>query len=253
MIDLHCHLLPGLDDGSKDLAQSIEMARMAEADGIRIVACTPHITPGVYDNEGPRIRAAVEDLAAHLFELDINLYLVAGADVHIAPNLAQGFRSGRVLTLADSRYFLFEPPHHVAPPRLEEFVRDLLAVGFIPVITHPERLSWIDTHFSAIKRLFASGAWIQVTAGSITGQFGSQARYWSELMLDEGMVHIVATDAHNTSRRPPNLSAARAAVASRLGEEEAERLCQTRPLGIVKDLDPSQIAPPPALAMPAVT
>lgn len=253
MIDLHCHLLPGLDDGSKSLEQSIEMARMAEADGVRIVACTPHITPGIYDNEGPQIRNAVENLATHLFELGINLYLVPGADVHIAPNLAAGIRSGRVLTIADSRYFLFEPPHHVAPPRLEEFVRDLLAEGIVPVITHPERLSWIDTHFSAIRRLFMSGAWIQLTAGSITGQFGSQARYWSELMLDEGMVHLIASDAHNARRRNPRLSEARAVVAERLGEEEAERLCLTRPMGIVSNQAPLQIVPPPALLMPAET
>lgn len=244
MIDLHCHLLPGIDDGAKDLAQSVQMARMAVADGIRILACTPHITPGVYDNSGPMIRGAVEDLAATLFDLDIDLYLLAGADVHIAPNLVEGLRSGRVLTIADSRYFLFEPPHHVAPPRLEEVAAELRRAGYVPVLTHPERFSWIESHYSSIVRLFGAGVWMQLTAASITGDFGGGPRYWAERMLDDGLVHIIASDAHSTGRRRPCLSRARAAIADRLGEEEAEHMCVTRPLGIIKNLAPTQIAPP---------
>jgi len=248
MIDLHSHLLPGIDDGAKDIEVSIEMARMAVADGIRIMACTPHIKPGVYDNDGPSIRAAVEDLAAVLLEREIDLYLLTGADVHLAPRLAEGMRSGRVLTVADSRYFLFEPPHHVAPPRLEEVAADLMRSGFIPVLTHPERLSWIETNYASVGRMFNAGVWIQLTAASITGEFGSRPLYWSERMLDEGMVHIIASDAHTTGRRRPNLSRARAKVAERLGEAEAEHVCLTRPYGIVKNIDPIDVVPVPAFA-----
>jgi protein-tyrosine phosphatase len=246
MIDLHCHLLPGIDDGARDLATSLEMARMAVADGIRIQACTPHITPGIYDNEGPQIRLAVEELAGALYDAGIDLYLVTGADVHLAPRLVEGMQSGRIPTIADSRYFLLEPPHHIVPQRLDEVVEDLCAAGYVPVITHPERLSWIETHYSYIKRLFAAGAWIQLTAGSITGAFGSQPRYWAERMLDEGIVHLIATDAHNTGRRRPSLASARDAVATRLGEAEAEHVSVTRPLGIVKNLAPTDIVAPPA-------
>lgn len=247
MIDLHCHLLPGIDDGAVDLAQSIEMARMAVADGIRIVACTPHIAPGVYDNEGPAIRIAVENLARTLYARGIDLYVLAGADVHLAPNLSEGLRSGRILTIADSRYFLLEPPHHVIPPRLEEAAAEFSAAGYVPILTHPERLSWIGTHYSSIRRLFDAGVWMQITAMSITGTFGGGPRYWAERMLDEGMVHLISSDAHSTGRRRPNLSEARAKVAARLGEQEAEHLFMTRPLGVVKNLDPSHIVPPLAL------
>ncbi|MGX1100238.1 tyrosine-protein phosphatase [Amorphus sp. MBR-141] len=247
MIDLHCHLLPGIDDGAKDLAQSIEMAKMAVADGIRITACTPHITPGVYDNDGPGIRSAVEALAAALFERGIDLYVLTGADVHLTPRMVDGLRSGRLLTIADSRYFLFEPPHHVAPPRMEEVLAELGKAGYVPILTHPERLSWIESHYESIRRLFNAGVWMQITGNSITGTFGKGAQYWAERMLDEGMVHIIATDAHATGHRRPNLSDARAAVAARLGEDEAENVCETRPLGIVKNLAPSDIIPPPAL------
>lgn len=246
MIDLHCHLLPGIDDGARDLTASLEMARLAVADGIRIQACTPHIAPGIYDNTGPQIRHAVEELASALFDNDIDLYLLTGADVHLAPRLVDGLRTGRIPTLADSRYFLLEPPHHIAPPRLDEVVEELCAAGYVPVITHPERLSWIEPHYCYIKRLFWAGAWIQLTAGSITGDFGSQPRYWAERMLDEGIVHLIATDAHNAGRRRPSLSRARDAVAQRLGEAEAEHVSVTRPLGIVKNLASSEIVAPPA-------
>src|SRR4249919_2472119 len=103
MLDLHCHILPGIDDGAVDLEMALQMARIAAADGITTIACTPHIYPGVYDNN------------------------------------ATGIRNGRIPTLAASRYLLLEPPHHVAPPRFEDLVFEVMTAGYVPVITHPER------------------------------------------------------------------------------------------------------------------
>src|SRR6516165_8848849 len=102
LIDLHCHLLPGIDDGSKDLAMSLAMARLASADGISTIACTPHILPGVYNNSGPTIRSAVTWLAEKLAEAGIPITVVTGADVHIAPHLALQLKDGRALTLNNS-------------------------------------------------------------------------------------------------------------------------------------------------------
>lgn len=110
MFDLHCHLLPGIDDGSTDLAMSLQMARIAVDDGIRVTACTPHIYPGLYENTGPQIRAAVLALQAELDREGIPMRLVEGADVHLDHGLVEGIRSGRVPTIAGSRYLLFEPP-----------------------------------------------------------------------------------------------------------------------------------------------
>src|SRR5436190_353543 len=144
LIDLHCHLLPGIDDGSKDLATSLAMAHMAAADGIGTIACTPHILPGVYNNTGPAIRAAVDRLRRCIAEAGLSIALVTGADVHIAPDLGVQLREGRVLTLNDSRFLLVEPPHHVLPPRFEDLIFGLQASGYVPILTHPERLSWIE-------------------------------------------------------------------------------------------------------------
>lgn len=248
MIDLHCHLLPGVDDGAPDLATSLAMARIAVADGIVVIACTPHIYPGMYDNNGPAIRQAVAKLQGQLNEAGIPLRLTLGADTHIAPDLVASLRAGQAPTLHDSRYFLLEPPHHVAPPRLAETVFDLLAAGYVPVITHPERLSWIEDRYETFLDLARQGAWLQVTAGSLTGRFGKAAQYWGERLLDEGWVHILATDSHGVDRRPPLLAEGQRAAERWLDADEAWRLVETRPQGILDNLDPERLLPPPALS-----
>lgn len=244
MIDLHCHILPGVDDGAPDLSVALAMADASVADGIQILACTPHILPGVYHNAGPQIRSAVEQLQQHLDARGIPLRLVSGADVHIVPDFVTGLRSGHLLTLADSRYVLVEPPHHVAPPRLKDLMFQLLVADYVPILTHPERLTWINSQYSDIVDLVRAGVWMQITAGAIVGDFGRTARYWAERMLDEGLVHIVATDAHDTRRRPPNLGRGQEAAAKRVGEQEAEHLVVTRPLGIVRNQLPSSLPKP---------
>lgn len=248
MIDLHCHILPGIDDGAVDLAMALEMARMAAGDGIRTIACTPHIYPGLYDNQAAGIRRAIASLQAELDAAGIGLRLVEGADVHLDPGLVQGLREGRVPTLAGSRYLLLEPPHHVAPPRFEESVFALMAAGVVPVITHPERLSWIEHDFALFQRLVSRGVLMQVTAGALTGRFGKRPRYWSERFVGEGMTHLLATDAHHPRRRPPLLAEAREAAARLVGAQEATHLVETRPRGIVDDLPPHELPPLPAKA-----
>ncbi len=186
MLDLHYHLLPGIDDGSSDLAMSLEMARMSVADGVTTVACTPHIYPGLYENTRDQIVAAIARLQAELDSAGIPLRLIEGADVHLDPGLLEGIRGGRIPTLAGSRYLLLEPPHHVAPPNFEGVVFDLMAAGFVPVVTHPERLSRVETHYDLFVRLTKRGAWMQVTAGSVTGRFGRRVQYWADRFVDEG-------------------------------------------------------------------
>ena len=244
MFDLHCHILPGLDDGAADVSVSIEMARAFVADGVQVVACTPHILPGLYHNSGPKIIQAMSELQQVLDRESIPLKLVAGADNHITPSFLAELRSGHLLSLAGTRYVLVEPPHHVAPPRLEDLFFNLLTEGFVPILTHPERLSWIETHYPSVKRLAQTGVWMQITSGSLLGTFGRRARYWGERMLDEGIVHILATDAHDLKRRPPNLSQGHAAALKRVGAIEAERLVVKRPHAVLMNEDPSNVPGP---------
>lgn len=246
MIDLHSHILPGIDDGAADLEISIAMAQASVANGVTVLACTPHIMPGVWDNNGPQIRRRVARLQEALDERDIPLRLVTGADVHIAPDLVGAIRSGRVLTLNDTRYILLELPHHIAPPHADDCFFSLLAAGYVPIFTHPERLSWINTHYNLIERLFESGVWMQVTAGSLTGSFGKRAQLIAERMLRDGLVHILASDTHNVASRPPVLAEGWDAARRIVGEDEALHLVVTRPYGILNNELPHRLPVPSA-------
>jgi protein-tyrosine phosphatase len=248
VIDLHSHILPCIDDGSSSLEMSLEMARIAVKDGIRIMACTPHIYPGVYHNHKAGIVAARDALQAALDRDGIPLQLTIGADVHLVPGVLEGLRAGTIPSLHNSRYVLLEPSHHVAPPRFAQSVFQLVASGYVPVITHPERLTWIKDHFKMMTQLTRQGAWLQITAGALTGMFGPAPKYWAERFVGEGFAHVLATDAHSSTRRVPVLSEGLAVVEKLLGREEAQQMVQGRPAAVMSNASSSQAAPLPVRA-----
>lgn len=246
MIDLHSHILPGIDDGAKNLEMSLAMARIAVADGIHTMACTPHIYPGLYMNDAAGITAARDALQLALDELGIPLKLTTGADVHLVPGLLEKLRAGTVPCLHKTRYLLLEPSHHVAPPRFAESVFQLVAAGYVPVITHPERLTWVEDNYQVFVDLTRQGAWMQVTAGALTGVFGARAKYWGERFLGDGMTHILASDAHSAGRRVPVMSEARAIAERMLGKEEALLLVEGRQKALMEDVSPANVPALPA-------
>lgn len=243
MIDLHNHILPGIDDGAVDVAMSIEMARMHVAQGVEIVACTPHILPGVYHNDGAQIRRAVDDLQQVLDEAGIPLILIPGADNHVVPAFVEGIRAGRLLTLGETRYVLVEPPHNLAPARLDELVFTILLANYVPIVTHPERLKWVEEKYDLIERMAARGVWMQITSGSLTGRFGRRPKYWAERMVGEGKVHILASDAHDTAKRPPDLAGGRRAAERLVGAAHAMQMTVGRPRDIVLNRAAAETAP----------
>ena len=241
VIDLHCHLLPGIDDGSRSVEMSVRMAQALLDDGVQAVACTPHILPGLYNNTGPAIRAATAELQAALTAAGVPLQLVTGADNHLVPGMVDGLRSGQLLSLADTRYVLVEPPHHIVPPRIEVAFFELQSAGYVPILTHPERLTWVSSHYDIVERLAKSGVLMQITAASVLGTFGRAALTLAERMLDEGLVHILATDSHDMDRRQPCLGRARDRAAERVGEQEATHLVHTRPRGILANVAAAEL------------
>jgi protein-tyrosine phosphatase len=247
MFDLHCHLLPGIDEGAVDPGMALEMARIAAADGIRAVACTPSILPGVHESTAEGIRAAVASLQAELDRHEVHLRLVEGAVAHLAPGLARGVRSGRIPTIAGSHYLLIEPPRHVVPPRFEESVFELMTLGITPVLAQPESLAWVDGHHEVLVRLATRGAWLQVSTGALTGRQGKRAQYWSEKFVAEGHCHVLATGAHDTGVHSPLMAEAREVAARLVGRDAATHLVSTRPRGVFADADPSTLPPPVAL------
>jgi len=244
VFDCHSHILPGIDDGASDLQQSLEMAKIALAEGITSIACTSHITPGVYNNSTETISAAMANLQTSLLENDLPLKLVIGADVHISPNIVPQIAAGLIPTLGNSRYLLLEFSHHQMTPGLEQLAFEIVSAGYVPVLTHPERLSWIEEGFPLFRKLAQRGCWIQITAGAITGKFGRRAEYWATKFLSDGLTHVIATDAHNPKRRPPLIQEAINKVAELVGAEEKDRIVFDRPSLILTDCDPATIPAP---------
>ena len=147
------------------------MARFAVADGVRVIACTPHFLPGVYNNSGPDVRPGSIGFKTSLSKREIECHLVSGGDVHIDRDLVAKLKGGEILSLNNTRYVLVEPPHHVLPPNIDGLFFSLLLEGYVPIITHPERMSWIGRDYEVLVRLVRAGAWTQITAGSSVRAF----------------------------------------------------------------------------------
>lgn len=234
-----------MDDGSPDMETSLEMARVAADDGIVVIACTPQIMPGMYQHSASDIEMRFTGFQQKLLEANIPLDVVMGSQAHHRPDFIHALTSGHIPTLNNSRYVLFDAPRMVTPPRLEELLSAILDEGYVPILSSPERLKWIDSYFEVFERLVEDGVWLQLTAGSLTGNNGKQSLYWAEKLLDAGMVHILATDAHNLVSRPPILSEAYELARTAVGADEALNLVSTRPINIL-DNEPTENSPPVA-------
>lgn len=226
MIDIHHHLLYGLDDGSSDLDNSVRMAEAAIADGITHIACTPHAN----DTYEYRPEVNRERLAEIESRLDGRITLGLGCDFHLSyDNIADALRNPARYTLNGKRYLLVEFPDLGIAPNISETFYQLELIQVTPIITHPERNPTITRRPELLAEWIRGGCLVQVTASSLTGRFGKIAEKFSHELLRKNWVHFLATDAHNLSSRPPLLSEAYRHVANRYGAETAERLCVGNP------------------------
>ena len=232
MIDLHCHLLPGVDDGPAHMDDALAMAHMAVADGIRTSVMTPHIHPGRYDNERQTIEAAVQRFDAALRAEGIALQVRAGAEVRISPESLALVLQSRVPPIGHHRgrpVVLLELPHSGIPVGSLQYVQKLISLNIQPVIAHPERNKALMDDPERIAPFVRAGSWLQITASAITGGFGPAAQDAAAHYITQGDARWVASDAHNTHSRPPQLAAAHQHVLSRWGADFAQRLFHTHP------------------------
>lgn len=233
MIDLHSHILFGIDDGASDLGVSLEMARQAVDDGVEVMACTPHFLPGLFDPSPADVTRRVEVLNDALADSAIDLAVVSGCEAHVRPDMVGRLRSGKLLAIHRGRYVLCEMPEAVRPPNLDHLFFNMLTAGYIPLIAHVERYAWATRDVPWISRMAESGILMQVTAGSLLGNYGRGPQSLAITLLQKNLVHIVASDAHDTRRRPPGLAKARDFVAREVGREVARRLFATTPESIL--------------------
>ncbi len=239
MIDLHNHILPGIDDGARSEQEALELARQAVANGITQAVLTPHIQPGVYDNDIHTISNAFHLFREALTREQIPLEIGMAAEVRISIDIIQMIAEDRIPFLGvlnGYKIMLLEFPHSHILPGTEKLVDILLGKNIRPLIAHPERNQDIIRNLDKIRPFVDAGCLLQVTASSIAGHFSEIIRIRSEQMLEQGWIHILATDAHNTTHRPPELASGRMAAARLVGEEASWQLVRERPAAIAADL-----------------
>ncbi len=230
--DIHCHLLPGIDDGSEDWQETLRMAQMAVDDGITTIICTPHQLGSYTHRKGVEIRGLVAQTQQVLNDHQIPLRILSGADVRIDEDMLYRLRSGDCVSLADQRkHVLLELPHELYLP-VEPVLNQLRSLGMVGILSHPERNQGILRQPEVLVPLVSSGCLMQVTADSVVGTFGAPSQKLAEWMLTRGLVHFIATDAHGSRRRKPIMSAAHRRVAELVGNEVADALCCINPAAV---------------------
>jgi protein-tyrosine phosphatase len=235
VIDLHAHVLPGVDDGARDLEEALGMLRVAAGDGTKTVCATPHAHGPDYDVPRARAEEAFAALSRAAAEAGIPIEVRLASEVWYRPDLATLAREGRLASFSGSgrRYVLIEfPPTHV-PPEAEEVYFRLRLEGYTPVIAHPERNPGFWGAGEKVERFREQGALVQVTAGSLTGMFRAEARRAAKDLVRRGAVDLIASDCHRTDRRPPGLSEAAQVLGKWAGKSEAERLTVGVPAAIL--------------------
>jgi protein-tyrosine phosphatase len=236
LIDLHCHILPGIDDGPSQMEESLTMADIARSDGIRSILATPHTLNNVFFNPFSRVIENVNILRELLSEKKIDIDLYPGADVHICAGMVERVRKREAGTINDNqRYILIEFPHQILPPGYREELFNLKLNNITPIITHPERHLVLQRRLELLTDLVSMGCLVQITGMSVTGEFGEEAMICAHQLLKRRLAHVVATDAHSASSRPPTLSRAVEVATDILGTyREAEDLVKDRPQAILE-------------------
>lgn len=233
MVDIHSHILPGVDDGSRSLDESIEMCQASAADGIRVMVATPHAHDGKHKTHDPELlKRKVEELNARLQGAP---KIVLGCELRFThETVKQLCETHTAPTIAGGPYALIEFPHSMVPPGSERPLCELRSNRITPIIAHPERNAMLIDEPNRFYELVLLGVLGQMDTGSITGQFGKRVQKTARVMLENGLIHFIASDCHNTRNRLPGLSAAVALTAKIVGEEYARAMADDNPAAVVE-------------------
>lgn len=236
MIDLHVHLLPGVDDGPGSLEAAVRMCHLAAEDGCTTLVATPHQRHDRWWNGEPgeleRLRARLQDT------LGGEPRVLLGAEIRVGEGLLEALdrgRAGGVVPLAGSRYLLLEFSRVVPDPDPAGLVHELQVAGWRPILAHVEEIRWLAGDLELVRSLVIRGAALQVTGSNLRGRRGAAIQRRARRLLDEGLVHFLASDGHDPDTRPPGLAPARAAVARHWGEAVAELLTEINPRAVIED------------------
>lgn len=246
MIDLHAHILPDLDDGAETVEEALEMCRVSYKDGTKTMVATPHILPGIYENDRSTILSKLHELNEALIHSELSLVVLPGADVHFSLDMLQLCENGEIVTVNDNgRYLMVEFDFQGIPYHAEDVLFQMIMHGIIPIITHPERNLEIARSPNRYYEIIKMGCLGQVTAMSLTGGFGPAIKKVAGKLLTKRLLHIIASDAHSIDRRPPILSTALRATEKMVGKEEARKMVTEYPQAIIEGRKPNVPDPSP--------
>ncbi len=229
-IDIHCHILPGLDDGPESMEESLEMVKMAVNNGTSHIFCTPHVYPEVYDTNTDTIKRARNELKD---KVSNGVKLFYGGDVRIMPDLVDRLANQEVPTLNGSPYLLVEFPSQIIPHYTNRLIFNLKRNGLIPIVTHPERCVYFAKDFTGLKVLRDLGCMFQLTAMSLLKDVAKEVRKNTLAMIENGFADFIASDGHSTGHRAPVLSRAYDEVQHRFGKDLADKIFFKNPQNIL--------------------
>ncbi len=244
MVDIHCHILPCIDDGAKSIEDSLLMAREAASEGIHTIIATPHLN-SQYDNRKQLILTKVGELNQALKDAKIDVKILPGQEPRIYGEIIEDIEKDEIQTLNDSQYIFIEFPSNHVPRYTEKLLFDLQIKGLTPIIVHPERNSELIERPEVLYRLVEKGALTQVTASSLCGYFGKKIKNFSIQLIEANLTHFIASDAHNIVNRSFKMEEAFHFIDSKFGtdyvylfQENAELLIEEK--NIIKEI-PVQI------------
>lgn len=231
MVDIHSHVLHGMDDGAKTFEDSLAMLKLAAESGTTDLVATPHAN-GEYKYDPKRISGQIETLQK---AMKGKLRLYKGCDFHLSyDNIEDAIAHPRKYTINDTHYMLVEFPDMLIFHNTGELFQRLQQAGMTPIITHPERNALLRQRLENIATWVNDGAFVQVTAGSLTGRFGKHALEFSRQLLERDLVHFIASDGHDLVHRPPSMKEARGWLEEKYGDALAEALCVTNPHAVIQ-------------------
>jgi len=219
LIDIHSHILHGIDDGASSIEEAMRMAQQAEKTGTTTIIATPHHANGVYINPASSIVECTALLNQQLVANGIAVTVLPGQEIRVTNELLDQYLQGELLTLANSSYILLEMPSSRIPVSMEEYIHELSIRGLKPIIAHPERNKEVAEHPEKLERLLAFGAYAQVTSHSLLGAFGTKIARQAWSLCEKGLIHLVANDAHNCEQRGFCLDQTYSEIRKKLGED----------------------------------